>query len=83
MPYVKAYISPESLQRSGYGPTVIKYSTARSGLLKLARKALITWSRSKPISIMLLIADCNASPDKKLAPWPDPAAAAASLAASA
>ena len=32
--------------------TVIRYSTARSGLLKLALKALITCSRSKPISII-------------------------------
>lgn len=46
--------------------TVIKYSTARSGLLKLALKARITCSRSNPISIMLLIVDWSASPLKKL-----------------
>src|ERR1700728_3380795 len=45
--------------------TVIRYSTARSGLLKLALKALNTCSRGKPISTMLLMVDCNASPDKK------------------
>ena len=43
--------------------TVIKYSTALSGLLKLALKHLITWSLSKPISIIPAIAVCKADPE--------------------
>lgn len=35
----------------------MRYSTARSGLLKDARRAFITSSRSKPISTMLAMAD--------------------------
>jgi hypothetical protein len=45
--------------------TVVRYSTARSGLLKLALNALITCSRSKPISIMRSIVVCNTLPETK------------------
>lgn len=37
--------------------TVMRYSTARSGLLNDARRAFMTWSFSKPISIILEMAD--------------------------
>ena len=40
-----------------YALTLKRYSTARSGLLKLARRARMTCSRSKPISIMFWIVD--------------------------
>lgn len=43
----------------------MRYSTARSGLLKLALSARMTWSRGNPISTMLLIVDCRASPERK------------------
>lgn len=42
----------------------MRYSTARSGLLKLALKALITCSRSKPISIIFEIVVCNTLPER-------------------
>jgi hypothetical protein len=45
--------------------TFIRYSTARSGLLKLARRARITCSRSNPISIMLFTVVCKAEPVTK------------------
>jgi hypothetical protein len=46
--------------------TPIKYSTARSGLLKLALKARTTSSLAKPISIILLIDASKALPVTKL-----------------
>ena len=44
--------------------TVIKYSTARSGLLKLARMARRTCSLGNPISTMLLMVSCKADPER-------------------
>ena len=46
--------------------TPTRYSTARSGLLKLALKARMTSSRGKPISIILLIEASKALPVTKL-----------------
>jgi len=46
--------------------TPTKYSTARSGLLKLALKARTTSSRGKPISIILVIDASKALPVTKL-----------------
>lgn len=43
--------------------TLNKYSTALSGLLKLALSARMTRSRSKPISTIPLIACCNCAPE--------------------
>lgn len=48
--------------------TFIKYSTARSGLLKLARRARMTCSRGKPISTMFSIDVCSTAPLKKEVP---------------
>lgn len=45
-----------------YPRTENKYSTARSGLLKAARRALMTWSRSKPISIKFITTASNSLP---------------------
>mmetsp|Transcript_21516 Transcript_21516/g.59602 ORF Transcript_21516/g.59602 Transcript_21516/m.59602 type:complete len:248 (-) Transcript_21516:81-824(-) len=57
---------------SGKGTPEVKYSTARSGLLKAARIARTTCSLSKPISQMLLMAPSKAPPDSR----PESAAAA-------
>ena len=46
--------------------TVVRYSTARSALLKLARMARNTWSLGNPMSTMLSIAPCKPSPDRKV-----------------
>jgi len=46
--------------------TPIRYSTARSGLLKLALRARTTSSRGKPISIILVIEASKALPVTKL-----------------
>jgi len=43
--------------------TLMRYSTARSGLLNEARRAFMTCSRSNPMSIMLAIADWSCSPE--------------------
>lgn len=59
--------------------TVIKYSTARSGLLKLARRARCTSSRGKPISTIFWIEVCNASPLKNELPSPPVAGGEASV----
>ena len=45
--------------------TPIRYSTARSALLKLARMARITLSLGNPISTMLSIAPCKFCPDRR------------------
>jgi hypothetical protein len=44
----------------------MRYSTARSGLLKLALRARSTRSRSKPISTIPLIAACRAGPETEV-----------------
>ena len=48
--------------------TLIRYSTARFGSLKLARMARTTWSRGKPISMILAIAPSSASPVTAIRP---------------
>jgi hypothetical protein len=53
-----------SMRQNVLTPT--RYSTARSGLLKLALKARTTSSRGKPISIILLIDASKAFPVTKL-----------------
>lgn len=60
----------------------MRYSTALSGLLKLALMAFTTRSRSKPISMMFCTALSYSGPDNKL-DAPKPAEAAVGLDAAA
>jgi hypothetical protein len=58
-----SFVSFESTEQKAKPTlTVIRYSTALSGLLKLARSAFITWSRSKPMSTIPAMAVWSASP---------------------
>lgn len=58
-------VKMRAINQDMFNLTFMRYSTARSGLLKLARMALSTCSLGNPISTILLIADCSPSPERK------------------